>query len=51
MHHPVLATVITQKQMHAQIKHSLAHLHDLVNPYFGWCVLHLAISYTSQSMD
>ena len=30
MHHPVLATVITQGQMHVQIKHSLAHLQDLI---------------------
>ena len=26
MHHPVLATGITQSQMHVQIKYSLAHL-------------------------
>ena len=30
MLHPVLATVITQSQMHVQIKHSLAHLQHLI---------------------
>ena len=30
MHHPVLATVIALSQMHVQIKHSLAHLQDLI---------------------
>ena len=30
MHFPLLATIITQSQMHAQIKHSLAHLQDLI---------------------
>ena len=23
--------------MHVQLQHSLAHLQDLANPYFGWC--------------
>ena len=35
MHHPVLATVITQSQMHVQIKHSLAHLQDLIPTLAG----------------
>ena len=44
MHHPVLATVITQSQMHVQIKHSLAHLQDLIptvagDPYFLFQIL------------
>ena len=26
MHHPVLASIVTQSQMHVQIKHSLAYL-------------------------
>ena len=30
MHHPVLATVITQSQVHIQRKHSLVHLQDLI---------------------
>ena len=30
MHHPVLATVITQSQIHVQIKHLLACLQDLI---------------------
>ena len=30
MHHLVLATVITQSQMHVQMKHYLAHLQDLI---------------------
>ena len=41
MHHPVLAAVITQSQMHVQIKYSLAHLATRSNPYSGWCVLHI----------
>ena len=41
MHHPLLATVVTQSQMHVQIKHSVAHLATRFNPYFGWCVLHI----------
>ena len=35
MHHRVLATVITQNQMHVQIKHSLAHLQDLIPTLAG----------------
>ena len=35
MHHPVLATVITQTQLHVQIKHSLAHLQDLIPTLAG----------------
>ena len=35
MHHPILATVITQSQMHVQIKHSLAHLEDLIPTLAG----------------
>ena len=35
MHHPVLATVITQSQIHVQIKHSLAHLQDLIPTLAG----------------
>ena len=27
----------TFRQVHIQLKHSLAHLQDLANPYFGWC--------------
>ena len=39
MHHPVLATVITQSQMHVQIKHSLAHLQDLIPTLTGvFCI-------------
>ena len=30
MHHPVLATVITQSQMHVQMKHSPEHLENLI---------------------
>ena len=30
MNNPVLATVITQNQMHVQINHSLEHLQDLI---------------------
>ena len=41
MHHTVLATVVTQSQMHVQIKHSLAYLVIRFNPYFGWCVLYI----------
>ena len=35
MHHTVLATVITQSQMHVQIKHSLAHLQNLIPTLAG----------------
>ena len=35
MHHPVLATAIPQSQMHVQIKHSLAHLQDLIPTLAG----------------
>ena len=35
MDHPVLVTVVTQGQMHVQIKHYLAHLATRFNPYFG----------------
>ena len=31
MHHPVLATVITQSQMYVQMKYSIAHLQDLIS--------------------
>ena len=48
MHHPVLATVITQSKMHVQIKHSLAHLQDLIPTLAG---LFYIIFYTSQSRD
>ena len=41
MHHPVLATVITQSQMHVQIKNSLANLQDLIPTLAGSYVLHL----------
>ena len=30
MHHPLLATVITQSQMQVQLKLSLAHLQELI---------------------
>ena len=30
MHHPVLATIKIQSQMHVHIKHSLAHPQDLI---------------------
>ena len=30
MHYPVLATAVTQSQMHVQIKHSVVHLQDLI---------------------
>ena len=30
MHFPLLTTIITQSEMHAKIKHSLAHLQDLI---------------------
>ena len=30
MHHPVLATVITQSQKQVQMKHSPEHLEDLI---------------------
>ena len=35
MYHPILATVTTQSQMHVQIKHSLAHLQDLMSTLDG----------------
>ena len=35
IHYPVLAIVITQSQMHVQIKHSLAHLQDLIPTLAG----------------
>ena len=35
MHHPVLTVVITQGQMHVQIKSSLAHLQDLIPSLAG----------------
>ena len=35
MHYPVLATVITQGQIHVQIKRSLAHLQDLIPTLAG----------------
>ena len=41
MHHPVLATVITQSQMHVQIKHSLAHLQDLITTLADKVVINL----------
>ena len=38
-HHPVLVTVITQSQMHVQIKHSLVHLQDLISTFAGvFCI-------------
>ena len=48
MHHPVLATVITQSQMHVQIKHSLAHLQDLIPTLAG---ININAKHTSQSRD
>ena len=41
MHHPVLATVVIQSQMHVQINHSLAHLATRFNPYFGWYKIYM----------
>ena len=39
MQHPVLATAVTQSQMHVQIKHSLAHLQDLIPTLAGvFCI-------------
>ena len=35
MHYPVLATAITQSQMHVQIKHSLEHVQDLIPTLAG----------------
>ena len=35
MHYPVLATVITQNQIHVQIKHSLANLQDIITTLTG----------------
>ena len=35
MNHLVLATIATQSQMHVQIKHSLAHLQDLIPTLTG----------------
>ena len=48
MHHPVLATVITQSQMHVQIKHSLAHLQDLIPTLAGVITY---VFYTGLSRD
>ena len=41
MHYPVLATVITQSQIHVQIKHSLANLQDIITTYFDWCKIYM----------
>ena len=39
MHYPVLATIITQSQMHVQVKHTLAHLQDLISTLAGeFCI-------------
>ena len=38
MHQIITISSNTSSQMHVHIKHSLAYLQDLVNPYFGWCV-------------
>ena len=35
MHYPVLATVITQSQIHVQIKHSLANLQNIITTLTG----------------
>ena len=39
MHHPVLATVVTQSQMHVQIRHPLVNLQDLIPTLAGvFCI-------------
>ena len=45
--YPVLATVITQSQMHVQIKHSLAHLRDVIPTLTG---IKYICKHTSQSI-